>query len=203
MEKPSRGQEPEIRVAVGADEQEERRRSHSDLGDRVTGVLEAAEEVAEQIRADARGDAAGIRREAEEAGAAHLREVSGQLDRLRNEAQQYAEDVKQTGESYATQQRREAEAEAARLLSQAEAEARAVRETAEEMAKRIEHAAHERRERIDNETRGVEARLQRTVAGMRDVTRQLEDLLGQWAEPRDEESLVEALRVEGRSEAPH
>lgn len=177
-------------------EVEEARESHADLGDRVSGVIKAAEELAEQIRADAREEAADIKRQAEEAATAHMRQVGQEGDELAAKAEAYASDIRRTGENYASEQRREAEAEAARMVEEGEGQARAMREAAEQMARRIETAALQRRDELGERSRVVEARLRRFQAGLVKISREVGELLEQ---PEEQpETLAEALEVDQR-----
>ena len=172
-------------------------RAYTDIGERVAGVLRAAEEAAEQIKADARDEASDLRREAEDEAEARSREAADESEHLRTAAERYATDTRGAVDSYATQHRREAEEEAARTLAEAETQARATREAAEQMAKRIEAEGRTRQQTLFEESRSVEARLQRALAGFRHMTTQLEELLE--GPPRaNGESLVEALELERR-----
>ena len=166
--------------------------AYADFGSRVAGILDAAEQTAEQIRAEARDDAAALRQDAEAASAARRDQLEREADKLRSEAETYAAETRKTGESYATQHRREAEEQAARTLSDAEAQARATREAAEEMAAQIETTGRQRQEQLQEATGTMEARLQRAVGGLREMTAQLESLLGAQP-PSSDETIVEAL----------
>jgi hypothetical protein len=173
---------------------EEVRRSHVDLGDRVAGVIKAAEEVAAQIRADALEEAAMIKQQAEEAAVKAIREAARERDELRATSEANAETMRIESENYATGLRCEAEAEAARLLVDGEAQARALREAAEEMALTIEANALRRREEIEEGSRGSEAKLRRFQLGLASISEHLDGLL----DPRREqaETLTEALAVD-------
>ncbi len=173
------------------------RRSHTDVGSRVADIIKAAEELSEQIRSDAQGEAAQIRRQAEESRAAAMRDVAGEQAALRTAAEAQAAEIQRTGESYATGRRREAEAEAARLIGEAEGQARAMREAAEQMSMRIETTALERREELVQGARVVEGRLHRFQKGLREISKDLEELL----EPdrASSETILEALDVDQRS----
>ena len=183
-------------VKTPAPHSEEARQSHADLGDRVAGVIKAAEEVGAQIRADALEEASVIKRQAEEAAVTAIREAAKERDELRATSEAYAADVRLTGENYATDRRREAEAEAAKLLAEGEAQARALREAAEEMALRIETNALRRREEIEERSRAVEAKLRRFQVGLASISEDVAGLL----EPRrvEAETLTDALGVDSR-----
>jgi hypothetical protein len=183
-------------VETPAPHSEEARQSHADLGDRVTGVIKAAEELAVQIRADALEEASMIKRQAEEAAVTGLREAAKERDELRAASEAYAAEVRVTGENYATERRREAEAEAAKLLSEGEAQSRALREAAEEMALRIETNALRRGEELEQRSRVVEEKLRRFQAGLASISEDVDGLL----EPRraQADTLTEALGVDLR-----
>jgi flagellar biosynthesis GTPase FlhF len=172
------------------------RQSHTDVGDRVAGVIRAAEELAEHIRSDAHDEAAQIKRQAEESHAAAMRELAKEQEELRAAAKADAAEIQRTGENYATERRREAEAEATKLISEAEGQARAMREAAEQMAMQIESNALQRREKLEERTEVVETRLRRFQAGLAEISKDLGALL----EPRREqtETLLEALDVDQR-----
>lgn len=157
--------------------------SYAEIGERVAGVLSAAEAAAERIRADARSEAEELvdhaRREAEE---------------VRAKTTAYDSDTRAAVESYATERRREADQQERKQLADAEVQARATREAAEEMARDIEEAARQRGQALREESRSVEERLQRAVQGLRRMTEQLEELLGASTVPSVGASLADALK---------
>lgn len=152
-------------------------RASQTVSDRVSGVIRAAEELAEQIRADAREEAVQIKSRADEAHAAATKRHAEELDRLRAAAEAEAGEVRRTAEIYATDHRRSAEAGTAKLLAEAEAQARAMREAAEQMAMQMETAALRRREELEQGTRQVETRLRDVQAGLREIASELDELL--------------------------
>jgi hypothetical protein len=172
-------------------------RASQAVGDRVSEVIRAAEELAEQIRTDAHQEAAQIGRRAEEAHAAALKELADERATLRTAAEADAAEIRRTGELYATDHRRSAEAETAKLVAEAETQARAMREAAEQMAMQIETTALRRREELEERTSLVETRLRRFQAGLREIAGELDELLGNSrAKP---ETLLEALEVGGET----
>jgi hypothetical protein len=173
-------------------------KSYADIGERVAGVLAAAEQAAQEITSHAEQGAAGIRRQAEEAASSRLEQARQEADKTRSEAERDVRDTREAVDSYASQRRREAEEQSQRMLAEAEAEARAVREAAEEMAVRIEDTARRRQEALREESRLVEARMQRALEGFRQMATRLEDLLETPERADGEESLVEALDVDRR-----
>jgi cell division septum initiation protein DivIVA len=104
------------------------------VGARVTSILEAAEQAAEQIRSDALREAAETMKRAEADAEARIQELTREADRVRAEADDYARDIRQAVDSYGTQARREAEEEARALMQSAEDQSRSIRENAEAMA---------------------------------------------------------------------
>ena len=88
--------------------------NHLDLGDRVSGVIRAAEELAAQIRADAVEDAGMIKKEAEEAAVKAIRQAAKERDELRAASEANAETMRIESENYASGLRSDAEAEVAR-----------------------------------------------------------------------------------------
>lgn len=125
-----------------------RAEDYADIGVRVAGVLNAAEEAAEQIRSDARRSAEDIRRQAEA------------------DARKFAAD-----------RRREADQEAHRVLATAHAQAKAIREEAQAAVRQIEDAGLLRQEQFRQQIRGLEQRVERALDGLRSVTAQLQDVV--------------------------
>lgn len=170
-----------------------------DVGSRVTGILEAAEQAAEQIRSDALREAHDTMRRAEADAQIRIEELTRETERTRVEADEYARDIRQAVDSYGTQARREAEEQARQALTAAEDEARAVREAAQAMAEQIQADARKRHESLHGEAKALEERRQRVLDGLRDLAAQLQDAL---VEPtragREDDSLVDALDVERR-----
>jgi hypothetical protein len=169
-------------------------RDYAQFGDRVASVLQAAEEAAQQIRADARAAAQQMTRQAEQEAKARLEESRREADRLRAEADAESRNTREAAQAYTANHRREAEEHAARLLSDAETQARASREAAEAMVQRIEESARSLEEEVREQERMIRGRMQRYLAGLRDASAQIETVLGETE--RDAPPLVEALNVE-------
>jgi cell division septum initiation protein DivIVA len=170
-----------------------------DVGSRVTGILEAAEQAAEQIRSDALREAHDTMRRAEADAQGRIEELTREAGRVRAEADEYARDIRQAVDSYGTQARREAEEQARQALTAAEDEARAVREAAQAMAEQIQADARKRHESLHGEAKALEERRQRVLDGIRDLVAQLQDALVEPARAtREDESLVDALDVDSR-----
>jgi hypothetical protein len=173
-------------------------RDYAQFGDRVAAVLQAAEEAAEQIRADAKASAEQMTRQAEQEANTRLEESRKEAERVRTEAHTESKNTREAVELYATNHRREAEERAGKLLSDAETQARASREAAEAMAQRIEESARSLEDEAREQERMIRGRMQRYLAALRDVSRQMEDVLGEPA--GGGETLVEALDVERAKE---
>jgi cell division septum initiation protein DivIVA len=155
--------------------------SYADIGERVAGVLAAAETAASQIRADAQGSADEILSLARE-----------EADALRQEAAAYDADTRAAVESYASDRRREVDQDVQRQLTDGESQARATRQAAEAMARQIEEDARRRGQALRDESRAVEERLKKAAQGLRRMTAEIEELLA--APDGDGESLTDALR---------
>jgi len=169
------------------------------VGDRVTGILRAAETAAQEIRAEAQEEAERVRQRATEDATARVEELTMNASRLREEAEDYARDIRLAVEAYATQHRRQAEEEARELVSEAERRATSIREGAQEVAQQLEEATRTRQEEIRAETRCLEAGRRGAMSGLRDIAVQIQDLLAD--EPRPEEpddTLVDTLDPEHR-----
>ena len=186
------------RPSAADEEPTDRRVDHASTGTRVAQVLNAAEEAAEAIRAEARRHADEILRQAKADAAARVEELSREAERVRAEADDYARDIRVAVDSYGTQARRDAEQEARNLLADAEEHARATREAAQQMASQIEDGARRRHESLVHEARSLEERRQRVLDGLRDLAAQLQDALVEPASRDLGKSLSDALDVERR-----
>ena len=125
-----------------------RAEEYGEVGTRVATVLNAAEDAAEQIRADATRTADDIRRRAE------------------NEAR-----------AYATRRRQEADEEARRVVAEAQAQAHAIRQSAHAEARGIEDAAVREQEQFRAQTVALEKRVEQALDGLRGVTAELQDVV--------------------------
>lgn len=123
-------------------------RGYADLGEHVASILTAAEEAAEQIRADAT-------REAEE-----LRASSNEESR-----------------SHVDAERRRATDEAERLVSAAVADARAIRDTARAAARRITEEGQRRLHELRTDARALEGRFETAVEQLNELMAQLDDVV--------------------------
>jgi vacuolar-type H+-ATPase subunit E/Vma4 len=174
-------------------------RGYTDVGDAVAGVLRAAEEAAERLKAEARTQAQEIVERAKGDASTRVDELTREAERTRRDAEDYARDIRQAVDSYGTQQRREAEEEARGILADGEEQARATREAAQEMALQIEGDARRRQERLREEVRSLEERRQRVVESLRDMAAQLNDLFPELEPSAREGEMLDALEVERRS----
>ena len=155
--------------------------SYADIGERVAGVLAAAETAATHIREDARASAEEILSIARE-----------EAEALRVEAAAYDADTRAAVDSYASDRRRNVDEEIEKQLAESESQARATRQAAEAMARQIEEDARRRGQALRDESRAVEERLKKAAQGLRRMTTEIDELLG--APAVDGESLTDALR---------
>jgi cell division septum initiation protein DivIVA len=160
--------------------------SYADIGERVAGVLAAADTAASQIREDARASAEEI-----------LSLARDEAEALRREAAAYDADTRAAVESYASDRRREVDEDVQGQLADAERQARATREAAEAMARQIEDEARRRGQALRDESQAVEERLQKAAQGLRRMTAGIEELLG--APAGGGGSLTDALRPSSRA----
>ena len=150
-------------------------RGYADLGEHVASILTAAEQAAEQIRADAT-------RESEE-----LRESSREESR-----------------SHIESERRRATEQADRLVSAAVADARAIRDTARAAARRITEEGQRRLDELRTDARALEGRFETAVEQLNDLMAQLDDVVqGSIRHPdeRRADERAEPPAVEPRDEA--
>jgi hypothetical protein len=150
---------------------------HEDVGAGVTGILQAAEEAADRIRAEARKHAADLIHETEEAVAARLQALTRDAETVRTEAEAEARDMRLAVEAYGTKRRREADEEAKRLVAEAEEKVHEIVEGAEERAREAQRALAERGEALRNEVRSLELKRQKAVDALRRIVAHLEDAL--------------------------
>jgi chromosome segregation ATPase len=151
----------------------------AEIGARVSAVLNAAEEAAAQIQAEAREEAARLVREAEERGRARVEELTGEPERLVAEAQ----------------------ADAARAREAAAADALRTRTDAADAARKIEEDGQRRKAELHDELRQIEEerqrvlnRMQRTLNGLRGATTQLEGAVETYSRTSAEEEAARPRR---------
>ena len=126
--------------------------------------------------------------------AAVLRAAEEAAEQIRTDAQAAAEQVRRQAEQEAKARLEDSRREAVRVLSDAETQARASREAAEAMVQRIQESARSLEEEVREQERMIRGRMQRYLAGLRDVSGQIEAVLHETE--RDAPPLVEALNVE-------
>jgi len=163
------------------------------LGDRVSGILEAAEQAAADIRDDARTLAGDLEREARAEAERLKRDLTSEARSLREEAEGYARDMRLAVEAYATQHRRQAEQEARTIVADAEKESTTMRETAKQMVGQLEADAGRRQEELRGEVRVLEHRKRDALERLREIAAAVQDVL-----PSDE-ALQRDLRPERAS----
>ena len=132
----------------GGPEDSGRQDGYAEVGSRVASVLNAAEEAAEQIRADARRSADDIRRQAE------------------IEARRYA-----------NERRQQADFEARRVVAEAHVQAQSIVEAARATGRQLEEAGLAQQERFRIHTVALEKRVERALDGLRSVTNQLQHVV--------------------------
>ena len=147
------------------------------VGEHVSAILRAAEEAAEQIRADARRLSDRLVQQARDAARAKIAELTEEAERSRGEADEYARDMRMAVEAYAKKHRQDAEEAARQLTAEAEARAKSILESAQEGARRIEEGAHRHQETLRSETQGLEERRRQALTGVRELMAVLKELL--------------------------
>lgn len=120
-------------------------RDYADLGDRVTSVLNAAEEAAAAIRAEAASEAEAVR-----------------------------SDAAASARAAAEEERRAAAEDAERLVSSALADAGSIRDAARAAARRIADEGQRRLAELRDDARRLEGRFERAVDDLNDLMVQLD-----------------------------
>jgi DNA anti-recombination protein RmuC len=162
--------------------------SYSEVGAGVAAILEAAEQAAEKIRADARSQGTDLIREAEQAVGARLQALTQDAERLRNEADARAEqiraeaesearDLRLAAEAYGKRLRVEAEEEVAKIVRRAEDRAAEILANVEERAAEAAQQAEARFGHLSEEVRELEARRQRVVEALRKISNAIGDVV--------------------------
>ena len=166
--------------------------SASEIGERIAAILDAAEDSAERIRAEARAEAAEILHRAHERAAARVAELTHEPERLRDDAARVADETRAAAEaysvetrtaadSYSADTRRTADEQARELVAAAQREVDSLRHEANEDVRRIEDEGRRRQEEMDAQLREVTRtrdsaidNVRAAVAGLRDAAEQLE-----------------------------
>src|SRR5262249_19010466 len=129
--------------------------SHAGVGAGIDAILEAAELAAEEIRASARKQGQDLIRQAEEAVAARIQELTREGEKIREEAANEARDVRLAVEAYAKSRRREADEQVSKKVEETERRAREILAEAEQRGKAYEAQLQRRNEQLDNEVRDL------------------------------------------------
>jgi hypothetical protein len=177
------------------------------IGTHVSSIVRAAEEAAQQIRAEARQEAERLledaRREAAtrtEAARRHASMTMSEADTFRAEAEDWSKETRESAEKYAADRRAEAEAEARSVVSTAEREAAAAGKDAER-----------RQQALRMDISLAEERLRQLAVGLHELAARLDELIATPAGVSavgdggagEAESLMEALAIEREThEAP-
>jgi cell division septum initiation protein DivIVA len=158
------------------------------LGTHVGTVLSAAEEAAARIKQEAQLEAKRVREHADtEAGARVMaardeaEATKAEVERLRAEAAEWANQARAAAEAYSADRRAEAEAEGAKIVATAERQGVALRQEAER-----------RRQALELDISLAESRLRELVSGLHDLAERLDKLLSTPAVTEDD-SLIDAL----------
>lgn len=191
-------------MTIGEDELDEApvARRAADVGAGVEAILRAAEEAAERIEGEARRHAAELTRNAEEAVAARLQELTHDAERIREQAEAEARDMRLAVEAYGTRRRREADEEARAILAEAEQRARRLVAAAEERAREAAEANAARAQELEAQVRALETKRQKASDAVRRIVAHLEDALVESPQPAEQrlpETLEQALEVPPRT----
>lgn len=154
---------------------------YAEVGERIAAILNAAEASAEQIRTQARAEAAEIVRRAHETAASRMTELTAEPERLRDEARAQADAARAAADDYSAETRAAADAHARSLVDDAEREAASVREAAQQEVGRIEEEARRRQRELGEQIRSlglvrdeaVEA-VRGAMSGLRESAQRLE-----------------------------
>jgi hypothetical protein len=155
------------------------------VGEEVGTVLKSAQEAAARIRSMAEREAGRLREEAESAAAVMVAAARQGIEadhaegtRVRAEAEEYARETRAAADAFAEQRRSDAEREATKILSDAR---RRLADADAEIEQRMQQATareHQRLEAIRADVAQYEERLDGILGVFREVSAQLEDLLG-------------------------
>jgi hypothetical protein len=177
----------------------------SAVGEEVAAVLESAEEAAAAIRRSAVEEAARRRAELEAEIAAEIEEVRRGADaefadaqRIRTDADAYATETRASADKYGERRRTEADREAATIVAEAQSRLDEADSEAERKAREAEAGARARVDALKAEAGRYEERLDNIFVVFREMSSQLEELVGgrRAANPESpgDEELDEALR---------
>jgi cell division septum initiation protein DivIVA len=176
MSEPERDQ-AEAYVASGVAATANAADSSDAVGERVSAILRAAEEAAQQMRAEAQRLSDRLLQEARDSAQAKIAELTNEAEQSRREADDYARDLRMAVEAYAKKHRQDAEEGARRLTDEAEARAKTVLESAQAGAQRIEEGARRHQGALRSETQRLEERRRQALTAVRELMTVLEGLL--------------------------
>jgi hypothetical protein len=157
------------------------------VGEHVSAILRAAEEAAEEIRADARRLSDRLLQQASETARAKIVELTEEAERSHSEADEYARDMRMAVEAYAKKHRQDAEEAARELTDEAEARAKSILESAREAARQAEEDALRHQQALRAETQMLEERRRQALNGVRKLMTILEGLADEASDERSED----------------
>jgi hypothetical protein len=184
----------------------------SAVGDEVAAVLQTAQEAAATIRRSALEEAARRRHELDEKITAEIEEARRGADadradaqHLRADAEAYSVETRAAADRYGEQRRAEAEREAATIVAEAQSRLDAADAEAERKVREAEAGARAHVDMLKAEAERYEERLDNIFVVFREMSSQLEELVGGRRTANREgpggEGLDDALRPDPTSRA--
>jgi vacuolar-type H+-ATPase subunit H len=167
------------------------------VGSGVDAILEAAEQAAGEIREVARRQAGDLIRQAEDAVAARIQELTREAEQIREDATAEARDIRLAVEAYAKSRRREADEQVATKVEQTERRAREILAEAEQRGRSFEQQLQGRSEELAREVRELEARRERIVRGLQELASYIGEVVGRPAVPRAVQTLPDPAAGNG------
>jgi vacuolar-type H+-ATPase subunit H len=175
----------------------------AEVGGRVAAILDAAEQAAEEIRAEARKQGAELIHQAEEAVAARIQELTREAERIREEAAAEARDIRLAVEAYAKSRRRDADEIVAKKVDETERRAREILAEAEQRGQAYESQMQGRSEQLGREVHELEVRRDRVIRGLQELSAHIGEAIRRpavvpvapAAEQNGEPQLEDALEV--------
>jgi hypothetical protein len=179
----------------------------SSVGDEVGAVLRSAQEAAATIRRSALEEAAKQRDEIEAAAAAELAAAKQaaaaereEAHQARAEAEAYSAQTRAAADEYAERRRAESERESATVMAEARSHLEEADAEVERRLQRAEAHAQTRVDMLKGETARYEERLENIFVVFREMSSQLEELLGpEVTAGASDERLDDALRPDPSS----
>jgi vacuolar-type H+-ATPase subunit E/Vma4 len=154
-----------------------RPRAATEVGQRIAGILDAAEASAEKIRSSARAEAAQILHQAHERAAARMEELTLEPERIRDEAARQADAVRAAADAYAAETRDAADAYSSKVGASADTYSDETHASADDYAEETRRAADETarqlRQDAEADVRKIEEDGRRLQKELADQTRQL------------------------------